>query len=55
MVDIVVEAIYHSMNPLDLIKDIIPTMQNEPDERPHTARVNSARGFGKIKSALRFL
>jgi Heterokaryon incompatibility protein (HET) len=54
MVDIVVEAIYHSLNPFDLIKDIIPTLQNEPDERPHSARVNLARGFGRIKSALKF-
>jgi hypothetical protein len=55
MVDIVVEAIYHSPNPIDLIKDVIPTLKNQPDERPHNARVSPIRGFGRIKSALKFL
>lgn len=54
LVDIVVEAIYHSLNPIDLIKDVIPALQNEPDKRPHNARVTPTRGFGRIKSALKF-
>lgn len=51
MVDIIVEAIYHPLNPIDVIRDIIPTLQ--PDERPHQARVTSTRGFRRFKNALK--
>jgi hypothetical protein len=54
MVDIVVGAIYHSPNPIDLIKDIIPSLKNQPDERPHNARLSPSHGFGRIKSAFKF-
>jgi len=47
MVDITVEAIYHPLNPIDVIRDIMPTLQRRPDERPHLARVR------KIKTALK--
>ena len=54
MVDIVIEAIYHSLNPIDLILDFVPALQNDPNERPHNARIAPSRGFGKLKSALKF-
>lgn len=55
MIDIVVEAIYYPLNPIDRIRDIIPTLQNQSDERPHNARFTPARGFRELKSALKFL
>ena len=55
MVDIVIEAIHRSLNPIDMIKDLVPALQNEPDERSHTARLTPSRRFGRIKNALKFL
>lgn len=49
MVDIVIEPIYHSPNPIEVIKEIIPRLQGLPDERPPNAIVTSSRGFGKFK------
>ena len=54
MVDLAVEAIYHSWNPTNPIIDINPALQKQPDERPHNARLTPNRGFERIVRALRF-
>ena len=48
MVDIIVEALYHAPDPIDTIKEIIPRLQSQSDERPPNAIVAS-RGLGKLK------
>ena len=53
LVDITIEPIYHSLNPVDLIMDMVPALQNEPDERPHNARLAPSRGFERIKSVFK--
>ncbi|MCJ1458501.1 hypothetical protein MMC28_008874 [Mycoblastus sanguinarius] len=49
MVDIVVEAIYHAPNPIDVIREIIPGLQNQSEECPPNAVETFSRGFGKFK------
>lgn len=53
MVDIVVEALYQAPNPIDMIKEIIPGLQSQSDERPPNAIVNSPRGFGIFRRPFR--
>lgn len=52
MVDIAIEPIYHALNPIDMIKDRVPMLQNEVGQRPHNARPDPPRGFRKLRSAL---
>ena len=53
VVDIVIEAIYHSLNPIDMVKDLMPALQNDTGERRHNARTLPYRGFGRLKDALK--
>ena len=53
MVDIVVEAIYHTPNPIDMIREIIPGLQSQSNERPPNVIVPSPRGFKKLKLPFR--
>jgi hypothetical protein len=54
MVDITIEPIYHALNPIDMIMDRMPMLQNEPGQRPHDARSEPTKGFRKLRSALNF-
>ena len=49
MVDIIVEALFPPPNPIDVIREAIPGLQSQTDERPQTAITNPPRGFGKFK------
>ena len=53
-VDITIEPIYHALNPIDMIMDRMPMLQNEPGQRPHDARSEPTKGFRKLRSALNF-
>ena len=53
MVDIHVKAIYHASNPIDVIRDIIPGLQSQPDGRPPKAMTTSPRRFWKFKLPFR--
>ena len=48
MVDLIIEPIYHGLDPMALIRDIMPQGLIPPDERPPNAQVRPAK-FGKFK------
>ncbi len=53
MVDIIVEALFPPPNPLDVIREVIPGLQSQTDERPPTANTNPPRGFRKFKASFK--
>lgn len=53
MVDLVVQALYHAPNPIDVIREMIPGVQSHSDERPPHAKVTPSRGFEKFKLQFR--
>ena len=48
MVDILVEALYDALDPINVIREINPGLQSQSDEHPPNATATS-RGFGKLK------
>lgn len=53
MVDLVVQALYHAPNPIDVIREMIPGVQSHSDERPPHAKVTPSLGFEKFKRHFR--
>lgn len=49
MVDIVVEGLYHERNPIEMIKEILPVLQGQPNGRPPNAGETPSRSMGKLK------
>ena len=53
MVDLNVKALYQPLNPIDVIRDIVPGLQSQSDERPPNAAVTFSRGFGLFERPFR--
>ncbi len=53
MVDIIVEALFPAPDPIDVIRELIPGLQSQTDERPPTANTNPPRGFRKFKASFK--